>query len=61
MKKALKRRVSLNNDRLTAYACGCPCYAPTCTCNPANPQATVDYAQKYANNVQNDTKLLIWA
>ena len=60
MKKHLGKKMSMDAGTLVSYACGCWCYAPTCDCsNPANSQSTVDYVQEYANNVQNDSKLLV--
>ena len=60
MRKPLGKKMSMEAGTLVAYACPCWCYAPTCSCaNPANAQSTVDYAQEYANNVQNNSKLLV--
>lgn len=60
MKKVLGKKVLSEAGQLVSYACNCWCYAPTCNCsNPANSQSSVDYAQEYANNVQNNSKLLV--
>lgn len=60
MKKSLGKKMSMEAGTLVSYACNCWCYAPECTCeNPANTRASVDYAQEYSNNVQNNSKLLV--
>lgn len=62
MKKILGKKLSNESGTLVSYACGCLCYA-ACSCPypQTNPDSTVDYSQNYSNNVQNDTKLLLWA
>lgn len=62
MKKQLGKKLANEAGTLVSYACGCLCYA-VCECPypNVNPYATVDYAQQYANNVPNDSKLLLWS
>ena len=60
MKKTLGKKMSKDAGNLVSYACGCWCYA-SCSCpyTNVNPNGTVEYAQNYANNAQNDSKLLV--
>jgi|UniRef100_N2A5F8 hypothetical protein len=59
MKKLLGKKMSTEAGTLVSYSCGCMCFA-VCSCeNTTYSYATVDYAQKYANNAQNDSKLLV--
>lgn len=58
MKKTLGKKMSTEAGTLVSYSCGCWCYAQ-CTCNQANTDATVNYAQNRANNAQNDMKTLV--
>jgi putative bacteriocin precursor len=61
MKKVLGKKTVLDAGTLVAYACGCPCVSPSCSCaNPNNTYAETKYAMSVVNNVQNDTKLLAW-
>lgn len=57
--KQLGKKMTAEVGTLVSYACPCWCYAPACVCNPANPDATVDYAQKQSNNIQNNSKTLV--
>lgn len=62
MKKILGKKMNSESGTLVSYACGCFCYA-VCACPypQLNPDQTVDYSQNYSNNVQNDSKLLLWS
>lgn len=62
MKKVLGKKLTNESGTLVSYACGCMCYAQcSCPYPEQNPYATVDYAQNYANQVQNDSQLLLWS
>ncbi|MBD5543064.1 MAG: hypothetical protein HDR01_02145 [Lachnospiraceae bacterium] len=62
MKKVLGKKLANESGLLVSYACGCLCFAQcACPYPDVNPKNTVDAAQNYSNNVQNDTKLLLWS
>ncbi len=58
--KKLGKKMATEAGTLVSYACICMCFA-SCRClnESVNPSDSVDYTQEQANNIQNDSKMLV--